>query len=441
MFDRPNQLVVFDHVRRRRPTCAPSWFAGASILGMVAILCVQSFCSAPAEEGLLEERLLEERGLGEPQLDELQFDELQLPTSSALPDEAPGLRIEPVYHGECFTNARGGISTSGAARYLGLLDLGIAVDFARLRIPAPGKFFVLAQNTQGQGLTQDFVGDTMVYSNIDAFRAFTQVGEYWWEVGMLEDAVTLRLGKQDVNHEFYFMDTARDFIQSGFTLSPNAKFPSYPQQAMAAVALVQLDESLQFKVGIWDALAKPGSWGVSGQETVLITSELELAYALGEGTLPGRLALGAGYLSEGELEGASFGDGHGYSLQWEQRILSECADDAPDVEATQGLSLFAAYYPRFPSAPVLKLAIGESYAAGLVYTGLVAQRDQDVLGVGAVRSELNQGGTDRETAFELFYRVVFSEHAAIQPDLQYIVTPSGVHPDSLVIGVRLQLNL
>jgi hypothetical protein len=150
-------------------------------------------------------------------------------------DQDRGVRIAPVYYGECLTNARGGISTARATQYEGLLDLPLTLDFERLRGPLPGKFFLLAENTHGRGLTEEFVGDKMVLSNIDSFRNIMQVGEYWWEFGVLDDAVTLRLGKQDLNREFFFMDSARDFIQSGFTLSPNANLPSYPHQAMAAL--------------------------------------------------------------------------------------------------------------------------------------------------------------------------------------------------------------
>jgi carbohydrate-selective porin OprB len=85
-------------------------------------------------------------------------------------DQDRGIRIDPVYYGECFTNARGGISTAGATQYEGLLNLPSTLDFERLRVPVPGKFFLLAQNTHGRGLTEDFVGDTMVLSNIDSFQ-------------------------------------------------------------------------------------------------------------------------------------------------------------------------------------------------------------------------------------------------------------------------------
>lgn len=364
--------------------------------------------------------------------------ECALPEASASRNQDCGIRIDPVYYGECLTNARGGISTAGATQYEGLLDLPLTLDLERLRIPVPGKFFLLAQNTHGRGLTQDFVGDSMVLSNIDSFQNITQVGEYWWELRVLDDAVTFRLGKQDVNEEFYLMDSASDFIQSGFTLSPNANLPSYPHQAMAAVALVQLNPALQLKVGVWDALANRGSWGFSSQDTVLVTGELEYAYTLLDASLPGRIAVGALYLSEGELLGEDFGAGYGYDLQLEQTIFRECDGSSEDA---QGLEVFAAFYPRSYAEPVLADDIGDSFAAGLVYTGLLSRRDRDVLGAGVVWAELFQGGTNREAAIETFYKAAITDRVSLEPDLQYIVTPSGLRRDAIVAGARFQVTL
>ena len=89
-----------------------------------------------------------------------------------------GMSLEPVYYGEVFTNTRGGISTSEATRYEALLDLALTIDFQKMQSPLPGRFFLLAQNTHGQGLTEDFVGDTQVVSNIDSFDNIMQVSEY-----------------------------------------------------------------------------------------------------------------------------------------------------------------------------------------------------------------------------------------------------------------------
>jgi porin len=358
--------------------------------------------------------------------------------SGALPDQDRAISLEPVYCGEVFTNARGGISTNGATQYQALLNLPMTFDFEAMCLPVPGKFFLLAQNTHGRGLTEDFVGDTLVLSNIDSFDNIMRVGEYWWELGLLDGALIVRLGKQNVDSEIMFVESAADFVQSSFTVSPNANLPSYPNQAMAAVALVQLDEAWQLKAGVWNALARGGSWGFSGDDEVFVVGELEYRYALADGALPGTLSAGAGYLSGGEVSGESFSAVHGYSVQLEQLVYRECACNVDNV---QGLAVFTAYYPRFPGSTVFKEAIGDSFTAGLVYTGIIPQRDEDVLGAGVAWAELFQGGTNHETVLELFYKAAITPRTSLQPDLQYIATPSGIHADAFVVGVRLEVIL
>ena len=64
-----------------------------------------------------------------------------------------------------------------------------------------------------------------------------------------------------------------------------------------------------------------------------------------------------------------------------------------------------------------------------------------MLGVGFAWSELFGGGTNQESVVELFYRMQLAPHLAIQPDVQYIASPSGIYRDALVAGVRFQLDL
>jgi porin len=64
-----------------------------------------------------------------------------------------------------------------------------------------------------------------------------------------------------------------------------------------------------------------------------------------------------------------------------------------------------------------------------------------VLGSGVAWAELFQGGTNEETVVELFYKVQLTPCTSVQPDLQYIATPSGIHRDALAAGLRFQLSL
>jgi carbohydrate-selective porin OprB len=75
----------------------------------------------------------------------------------------------------------------------------------------------------------------------------------------------------------------------------------------------------------------------------------------------------------------------------------------------------------------------------MVFTGLLYGRNRDSLGLGLSWSELYRGGTNQETAVELYYRAQLSPRMSLQPDIQYIASPSGIYRDALAVGTRLQV--
>ena len=349
-----------------------------------------------------------------------------------------GVTFEPVYYGEVFSNTRGGISTRNATQYQALLDLKVGIDFERIGLPLPGRLVLLGQTTHGRGLSEDFIGDFQTVSNIDSFGNITQVSEYWWEVPLLTSNLFVRLGKQDVNTEFLLIDMAQDFIQSSFGLTPSAGLPSYPNPSMAAVVLGDLTESVRLKFGLWDLLAEKGGWGFSGNEVTLTIAELEYKYALLHGKLPGAVDVGAVYASGGEALGLSIPSVFSYYFQFEQLIYRENPNDEVDL---QGLGVFGSYAHRFPSSPIPITAITEDAVVGVIYRGLVPRRNEDAVGVGVARARLNRGGSKQEAAIEVFYKAQVTPSVSIQPDIQYVVSPSGIYPDATVVGVRFQVVL
>jgi porin len=357
--------------------------------------------------------------------------------SRILDDQNRGIEVQTIYSADLFTNTRGGLTTRNATRYQGLLDVGVTVPLDQVHTAAPGKLFLLLQSTHGEGLSRNIVGDSLILSDIDSSHNVTQVGEYWWELPLLDETLTFRIGKQDVNSEFIYIDSAEHFIQSSFELTPSSTLPTFPQQSMAAVCLLQINSALQLKLGAWDALAPPGGWGISGNDTVFLASEVEYDYVLNH-NLHGTIGLSAGYQTPGSFNEQPVDAVHGYAVQWEQLLLAESLSDGTNP---QGLAAFAAYYPRFFGSQRLKESIGDSATAGLVYKGPISGRDHDVAGVGVSWAELFQGGSNQETACELFYRAELAPHVFLQPDFQYIVTPSGIHPDAFVLGLRFQLAL
>jgi len=203
---------------------------------------------------------------------------------------------------------------------------------------------------------------------------------------------------------------------------------------VAGLLLVQLKEDLNLKVGVWDALADGGSWGFSGNEVVILFGALDYTYALGDGRFAGAWEIGAAYFSGGDVSGGTLPSAHGYYVQLEQLIYRENVCDDADA---QGLGIFVSYFQAFSSGVIPAAAIGDDFLAGIVYRGLVPGRDEDVVGAGVAWAELFQGGTDQETVVEIFYKARITPWLSLQPDLQYIASPSGIHRDVLTAGLLM----
>jgi porin len=340
--------------------------------------------------------------------------------------------FEYLYTGEILSNTRGGIRTRRATRYEGLLDLAMDVELEKIRPRLPGKVHLLFQHTHGRGLSLDFVGDAQILSTIDSYGNITQVSKYWWETTLGEDLLTIRLGKQDVNDEFHLVEMAADFIHSAAGIPATLPAPTYPDNSVAAVVLVKLTESLSAKAGIWDGYPNGATWGFSNTGTTFTIVELERKHRLG-GWLPGVIDFGFSHRSPVDVRGDLQPEQYTMYCDLEQVLYRE---DPSDEKNEQGLGVFFRYHTDFPRT---ETQCKNYLAAGLVYRGLLPRRDEDRLGVAVYHLQHNLGGTGRETATELFYKVQWTPWMTLQPVLQYISSPSGVYRDSFVVGLRFQI--
>ncbi len=115
------------------------------------------------------------------------------------------------------------------------------------------------------------------------------------------------------------------------------------------------------------------------------------------------------------------------------------------TDDTQGLAAFAMYSWTHEDRNVL----GSSLATGLVYNGLLPNRDNDLLGLGVAIADF--GGDFRqaerlkgtfvgpnEAATELFYKCRLTSCVTLQPEIQYISNPSGIYSDAFLYGLRFE---
>lgn len=373
------------------------------------------------------------------------------------------ITCECVYTGEFFNNAHGGLATKDATRYRGNLDLILTADLDAIAGLTDGVFFLYGQEGHGTGLTADFVGDFQTLSNIDAPN-FTQVSEYWWLQPVADGLLTFKVGKQDANADFCALDTAASFIGSSFGFIPTIPLPSFPNPAVGAAAYLTPAEAWWFGAGVYEGSPDGRTWGWSdlGRDGAFSIYEAIWRPAFVDGRFAGAYHAGAWHHS-GEFTEIATGDphagNHGFYLCAEQFVWHESADP----EDSQGLAIFG----QLGWAPEEYNAVCEYYGAGLLYQGLLPDRDDDFVGLGVAHAgfspqvaspnvlrtqSLHRGrthtlispqglgsGGPTETAVELFYILQVNPWCSVQPDLQYIGSPSGTGRDALAVGTRFQV--
>jgi porin len=389
------------------------------------------------------------------------------PPASLLPreyHEFGPIVAECVYTGETFTNTHGGISTKDATRYRGNLDLTLTCDLDKLAGISGGTLFIYGEDAHGRGITADFVGDYQTISNIDA-RQFTQVSEYWWMQTLADEKLSCKLGKQDANADFCTLDTTSDFINSSFGLIPNVLMPTFPDPAVGAALFFEPDEKFWFGGGIYDGSPDGRTWGWSqlGDEGWVLFQEAAWRPNFRDGLFPGAYHLGGWYHSgnfDNLMTGTAHAGNYGVYFQAEQLWWRESADTDDD----QGLSAFF----QFGWAPKAWNPVERYFGAGLLSKGPLAGRDDDYIGIGLALAEFSPslpgaappfspfllggpprpmpvgatpGDAGKETVVEFFYLAEVRPWLHVQPDLQFVGTPSGIEPDALAFGLRFEIAL
>ncbi|MCE5250515.1 carbohydrate porin [bacterium] len=349
------------------------------------------------------------------------------------------LEIEHVYSGEYFSKIHGGMEKKNRGDYRGNFDLTVSASSEALGLWKGTTFSVDFQNGNGRGISESYVGDYQVLSNIDAGN-FTQISEYTLCHSFAGNRFMIKLGKQDANEDFNVADNAGDFINSSFGIMPNVPLPTFPDPGLGISVFYTLSDNIQIKAGLFDGLSHGGSWGFNtafsshGESS----SVMELSY--GSSLLPffkKRGTFKIGLWRHGGLYAPVAGTGSksenlgGYCI-YEQGILGYAESDHHHVD----MFLQYGYADREISA------IPNYAGIGFKADGLITGRPDDSMGIGAACALVNPEMKDMkgETAFEYYYQTTIMGKLTLQPDVQYIINPGGMYDNALVTGMRVYIN-
>lgn len=353
--------------------------------------------------------------------------------------ESHGVTIDSSFLYSPFMKTAGGANGEIGTKGYSLFSLGVTLDTEAAKMWKGGKFFGLYQRKVGMGMsgTDGAMGD---YFGFDGWNMpqVNQIGEYWYQQKLFDGKIRMKVGKQDSNTDFGYLNSGWDFMNTAFSVNPNTPLPSFPTTPFGFMFEINPKEWLSIRNGIYSKDSCPYN-----------ITEVEFKSMIKK--MPGRYMLGAWEMSDsngygvatgvdgGETVYNNFNRNYGCYFNFEQMVYKEQKENPDDM---QGLVLFG----QLGMSPSNKNDLSKYGAVGLHYKGPIPKRDNDLAGIavgcGNFASRLNNiaydlgGRTGSETVLEAFYRVFITKWLYLQPDVQFIMNPSGIYNNSVAIGLR-----
>jgi porin len=385
-----------------------------------------------------------------------------------------GIDFTVQYAAEVMGNPYGGNFGQGTV-YNGLFSPVLNVNFDKLTGDAwkGASFRASGFWTHGESLTQKYVGDFSVVSNIDAYDT-VRLDELWLQQNFLDGQVSLKVGQLTVDSEFFGTTNGAVFINSTFGAFPfiGQNFqpyssPIYPVATPGVRLRLQPIPEFYFQAAAYT--------GDSGTEQLNNHGTLfnfdpkagalmfyEMGYLLNQAKdetgLPGSYKVGS-WVHTGDFStwqsqaAASSGTGslqnagtlYGVYGVIDQAVLKY------EVSPTQSTTINL--FLRAGVAPSDAILVDFDIDGGVNISGLIPGRKDDVCGVGLARTAIShdysassvaQGGPafGYEAVLEATYCANITPWWTVQPDIQYVFSAGATtkSPDALTIGLRTTIG-
>ena len=377
---------------------------------------------------------------------------------------------------EVFGNATGG--TRRGVAYDGLTMVSLGIDTGKAFGWEGGTFNVSAFQIHGRNLSAENLGTLQTASGIEAQRA-TRLWEIWFQQSFLAGKLDVKIGQQSLDQEFIGSAGSSLFINTamGWPLVPSvglyAGGPAYPLSSLGVRLRAQPIDNGTVLLGVFDDNPPGGPFfddsqvrGASQSGTkfntntgALIIGEVQYAintpvlgqmdYGKAKPGLPGTYKLGFWY-DTGKFYDQRI-DSQGLSLadpasdgnprtrrhNWSVYGVFDQMLWRPDPDGPRALSVFA----RVMGAPGDRNLANFSANAGLVLKAPLPDRDNDSFGIGFGVAKVSPSATlfdkdtnvfngpfpirSSETFIEATYQYQVAPWWTLQPDFQYVFTPSG----------------
>lgn len=396
-----------------------------------------------------------------------------------------GVTFAVNYIGDVLVGVSGGLDRG--VFYDGRAELAITADLGKLAGLNGLSFFVNGYQIHGESISADHLGSLMPASNIEA-RPATRLFELWLEQKLFDDKLSIRMGQLAADSEFLLSEGGAAFLNGtwGWPSITGANMPgagpAYPLATPGVRVAFNPTEQVGILVGLFNGNPAgdcpperlPEDCNRHGLdfplgEPPLLMVEGAFKHSRGEGQLPGTIKLG-GYHNFGDFAHQRL-DSNGVPTAVSGQpgrlidgdygiyaVIDQMIYRVPGAGDGKGVAVFG----RVVGAPFDRNLVDIYWEAGLTFSGLMAERPKDVLGIGFAYTGISDehaaahvdlGHTvipTHEAVLEVSYIAHVLPGLAIQPDFQYFWNP-GAHtprpddptspvPNAAVLGVRTTVN-
>jgi porin len=350
-----------------------------------------------------------------------------------------------------------------------------------------GTLGVIMLNRDGSNLSANNIGNQFTVQQVYGGSTAIFYG-LTYDQHFCDDKFSFKFGRMAAGDDFSSSPLYWLYMNNGIDGNPqalpvSAKFTAYPWASWAARLRVKTTSDTEALLGVyqvtpqvWRASMHGFNWNMNPQDGVMLIGQYGWApeffkpvapvaskAADGKSTvaadgksfapaadamtpkgLPGHYWMG-GYYSTWTYPqfGNSQGQTGAYGLYWHFDQMLYRMNPFKDT----GLTAWSVFVLS-PEQNTAKLPF--QYNGGLVYTGMIPCRPQDLSIFGVVYgnfssnyAQANQasagGYATYELVYELGYRINMTKFAYIQPDAQWIINPGGTGtiPNALVLGAQI----
>ncbi len=374
--------------------------------------------------------------------------------------EDMGITFGLTYQQQFMVNTFGGLETKNGHDFAGSYDGSLLLNFEKLGLVPGGEFFFRFKGTYG-GDDSDFDREKiggLFKTNADGLSEEPiYVDKWWWRQRLLDDRIEVRAGRLWSIKDLYDVSwyaNSEDVHFLNQALSWNPVIPAinglglhvkaWPTDWLYVQGAAIDADAPKRRTGFDTAFHDRAHFAVFHEFGILphylFGELLKGNYRFGLWYNPREKTIYRDTLGGTRAMESRAGDVGGY-FGFDQMVWKENSEPGDD----QGLGVFG----RFAAAHGDVNRLSHFWAAGAQYAGLIPTRDKDVLAFGVgqgilsetYRQELNPDA-DRETVYELYYKIQVFPWMVITPDVQLVTNPGAMRDgrDTLIAGIRMRVN-